>query len=284
MFVAKKEFDHILFTKMSGHGNDFIIIDNRSGSINTDWKDCASAWCERSMSIGADGLLVIDRSSMADFKLRIFNSDGSEAEMCGNGARCAAKYAVENGIAEPSMMIETLAGVIMALVEESAVAIKLTDPESLHNEFSVDVSGGDYLMYSVNSGVPHAVTFRDHVGELSADEILKVGHSIRFHPAFQPEGTNVDFVEVVGPQVIRVRTYERGVEAETLACGTGAVASAVVSHLFTKVGDPPIVVQMPGGILTVDFSSNGAEVENVWLSGDVKWICSGELFSAEVSI
>lgn len=273
------EKETIGFTKMSGHGNTFIVVDNMIGSINTDWFDRAVHWCIQGEAIGADGLLVLEQSTVADFKMRIFNSDGSEAEMCGNGARCAAQFAFERGIAPSHMMIETLAGLIKATVADGVVSVKLTDTETLGTAVSVDVNGQGYLLHAINSGVPHAVAFRDCVGEMSENEVLKLGHSIRFHPVFKPAGTNVDFVEIIGRQVIRVRTYERGVEAETKACGTGAVASAIISHLTTNVGNPPIAVQMPGGVLVVDFKKNGSRMKNIWLTGEVKSIYSGVLRS-----
>ena len=271
----------IAFTKMSGHGNTFIVVDNMFGATNAEWSDCAILWCMPGEAIGADGLLVLEQSPIADLKMRIFNPDGSEAEMCGNGVRCAAQFAYERGIAPSQMIIETLAGLIEGCVADGSVSVKLTDMKSLGESVSVDVEGSGYLLYAINSGVPHAVTFKDCVGEMSSNEVVKLGHSIRFHPVFKLAGTNVDFVEVVGPRVIRVRTYERGVESETKACGTGAVASAIVSHLTTKVGDPPIAVQMPGGVLVVDFEKNDYQVKNIWLSGEVKTIYSGVLRSEE---
>ena len=265
------------FTKMSGQGNTFIVISNMFGTGNTYWPDLAALWCRSDEAIGADGLLVLEQSLVADFKMRIFNSDGSEAKMCGNGARCAARFACEQGIAPPHMTMETMAGTIESFVADGSVSVKLTDAKVPGESLSVNVDGRSYLLYSIDSGVPHAVTFRDCVVEMSTDDIVNLGRLIRFHPAFKPAGTNVDFVEVVGPRVIRVRTYERGVESETKACGTGAAAAAIISHLRTHVGPPPIAVQMPGGILTVDFRKNGSLVKDIWLSGEVKSIYSGLL-------
>ena len=282
MSIYEKENCSIGFTKMSGHGNTFIVIDNFFGSMDVDWSEFASAWCRYGSSIDADGLLVIESSMVSDFMMRIFNSDGSEAEMCGNGARCASKFAFEKGMASSQMTIETLAGIIGANVEGEIVSINLTDTKSPGERFSIDVGGTNHLLYSINSGVPHAITFKDHVAEMSADDVKEAGYAIRFHPVFEPEGTNVDFVEVVGSQVIRVRAYERGVEAETQACGTGAVAAAIVSYFHTNVGKPPIAVQMPGGILIVDFKENGSRAEDVWLSGEVKSVYCGKIEAKEV--
>lgn len=269
------------FTKMSGHGNTFIVVDILDGDAEKDWADCAVRWCNTDESIGADGLLVLEKSDRADVRMRIFNADGSEAEMCGNGARCAAWLAFERKRAPSYMTMETIAGLIGASVTDNAVSVKLTDTAVPGEPLSIHVNDWDCRLYAIDSGVPHAVTFKDCVGEMPAGEVLTLGQSIRFHPLFMPAGTNVDFVELVGPRVIRVRTYERGVESETNACGTGAVASAIISHLTTNVGDPPIAVQMPGGVLLVDFEEHGSQMKNIWLSGEVKYICSGVLHTSE---
>lgn len=281
MDLLKERDEAIVFSKMSGHGNDFIVLDNRLGANNLNWKECASHWCERHTSIGADGLLVIEPSTIADFRLRIFNADGSEAEMCGNGARCAARFAVEHGIAGSTLSFETLAGTIRANVVHDRVSINLTDPSELIGEVTLNSGDTTLELFPINSGVPHAIIFRDCVIEMSADEVDQIGKYVRFHKAFEPNGTNVDFVEVMGPRLIRVRTYERGVESETMACGTGAVASAIISHIYKKIGDPPIAVQMPGGVMVVDFQKENDCIKNVWLMGDVKWSYEGEIIGVE---
>jgi len=164
-----------------------------------------------------------------------------------------------------------------AFVKDEVVAIQLTDPSSLADKDSLNIDGMHIFFYSVNSGVPHAIIFRDSVAEMPADEVARVGREVRSHPAFEPAGTNVDFVEIIGPSRIRVRTYERGVEEETLACGTGAVASAIISSRFKDVGDPPIQVEMPGGTLTVDFKNKSNSFEDVWLKGKVEFVYEGSI-------
>lgn len=278
----------VAFTKMCGHGNDFIVIDDRKGVLNRNWSKDALRWCRRKTGIGADGLLVLEKSEGTDFRLRIFNSDGSEAEMCGNGARCAASYAMEKGIAGPSMTFETLAGSIKAEVEGRNVTVRLTDVKDLKWDLKLGI-GNDLVFnaFFANSGVPHAVLFADAFRRLPlfegplrdcpGESVQNAGRAVRYHPVFEPAGTNVDFVEIAGPGHIRVRTYERGVEEETLACGTGAVASAIVASEIMKAGPPPIRVEMAGGTLWVDFRKKGQVFESVRLRGAVEWVFRGEI-------
>ena len=275
--MAENRNRFIAFSKMSGHGNDFVVIDKHSENIIADWSERASVWCRRHTSIGANGLLILEPSNVADFRLRIFNADGSEAEMCGNGARCAAGFAVKKGLAQSQMVMETMAGLVGAFVKDEVVAIQLTDPSSPEDKDILDIDDTRIPFYFMNSGVPHAIIFRDSVAEMPADEVTKTGYAVRFHPAFEPAGTNVDFVEVIKPGRIRVRTYERGVEEETLACGTGAVASAIISSRFKGAGESPIHVEMPGGTLAVDFKSKGNSFEDVWLKGKVEFVYEGRI-------
>jgi diaminopimelate epimerase len=275
--VNENKDQSVVFSKMSGHGNDFIIIDGRVGHTGADWSERARVWCTRRTSVGADGLLIIEPSSFADFRLRIFNADGSEAEMCGNGARCVAAFATRRGIAGSRLVMETMAGPVGAFVQDDVVAIQLTNPSSVKEEGFLDIDGRRLSFYFINSGVPHTILFREKVDAMPADEVARLGHTVRFHPAFAPAGTNVNFVEVLEPGRIRVRTYERGVEEETLACGTGAVASSIISSAFKGAGDPPILVEMPGGTLSVDFKETGGSFGNVWLKGKVVFVYEGSM-------
>lgn len=249
----------IRFTKMSGSGNDFVIIDNREPVLDDAIKrDFVKRVCTLKTSVGADGVIFIENSDKADFKWDFYNADGSSAEMCGNGARCAARYAFEKGIAARELSIETIAGIITGEVDGANVKVKLTAPENLLQDRTVSLGGVDYKIDSLNTGVPHAIIYSQNV---DAEDVRKVGQGIRFHEQFAPAGTNVDFVEALNDHALKIRTYERGVEGETLACGTGVVASALLAS-YKKMVESPVEVETRGGdILKVHFpSSNGTEV------------------------
>jgi diaminopimelate epimerase len=263
------------FTKMSGTGNDFIVIDLFHQPVDIDYAQFARKYCARKVSVGADGILVLGPGDgTADFTYRIFNADGTEAEMCGNGARCAAAFAVERSIAGAHMRFRTLAGIVEARVNPDDVSIRVTDPQGLQQGIAITVDGRGEVVHHVNTGVPHAVWF---TGELEGFPVDAVGRAVRTHPFFAPAGTNVDFVQVTGPGSILVRTYERGVEAETLACGTGAVASAIVSHAAGRVDASPVRVSMPGGNLNIDFTCMNGDYTDVWLTGEVSFVYTGTL-------
>ena len=270
----------IVFTKMSGSGNDFIIIDNRKCVLESSAK-CAfvSKVCVPKLSIGADGVIFIENSDKADFKWDFYNSDGSIAEMCGNGARCVAQYAYVKKISSEKMSFETVAGIIEAEIKGSYVRIKLTTPKDLQRNIDIDVNGTKFKVDKLNTGVPHAIVYSD---DITNEDVRGIGQSIRAHPVFSPDGTNVDFVQKLGEDLLYVRTYERGVEDETLACGTGVVASALLASEANLVS-PPVRVQTQGGeVLVVDFkkaSENGAFKE-VFLEGLAKIIFEGTIAKA----
>lgn len=262
------------FSKMSGSGNDFVMIDNRNGRLDVEPRTLAERICRRGMSVGADGVILVEPSSRADFRMRIFNADGSEAEMCGNGGRCVARFAEMLGIAGPRMAFETLAGIIRAEVDGSRVKLQISQPRDLRLRQSIEVDGVVHQLHSINTGVPHAVIYCSDLEEVP---VRALGRQIRFHPAFQPAGTNVDFVAVLNSQRLAVRTYERGVEDETLACGTGTVASALVAAALGLVSSPVRVRVRSGETLTVYFSGNGPEFQEVFFEGEVRLIYQGEL-------
>lgn len=266
----------IHFFKMSGCGNDFIIIDNRNGVVDeTGLKTFIVGVCRRKMSVGADGLILIEKSDTVDFKWRFYNSDGSEAEMCGNGARCVARFAYLNGIAGPNMAFDTLAGVVSASVAESGqVKIKMTDPGPLELGRPIDLGSGRYEIGRINTGVPHAVMAVENIQETPVKDM---GREIRFHPDFAPAGTNANFISVRPDKVVVIRTYERGVEDETLACGTGCVASALVSSRQFGLISPVTLLTRSGGYLKIYFKSDGDVFSDVYMKGDARVIYRAEL-------
>lgn len=262
----------IPFSKMNGSGNDFLVVDNRNGVMKgTDLREFAAKVCDRSRSIGADGMIFLERSRRADFRWNFFNADGSMAEMCGNGGRCAARYASERRIAGRSMVFETLAGLIRAEVSGRCVKLQMTPPRGLAMDRTLTLWGKKMRYSFLNTGVPHAVLF---VPGIDTVDLAGVGRGIRTHRAFAPQGTNVNFAHV-RDGVVRVRTYERGVEGETLACGTGAVACGILSalHGFLR---PPVTIHTRGGeklIIHFDLAEKG--FGEVYLEGDTSWSCDG---------
>lgn len=265
----------IPFTKMSGSGNDFIVIDNRKGILpDVDPARFARRVCCRKLSAGADGLILVERSDRVDFKWNFFNSDGSAAEMCGNGARCVARYAHLNGIAEAAMAFETLAGTIRAQVIGDRVKINMTDPHDPVKNARLAMGSRTVTYSSINTGVPHVVLAVD---DIDAADVVGVGRRIRRHPHFSPAGTNVNFMAPIGDNAWAVRTYERGVEDETLACGTGIVASALVLSMQEGVGSPVILKTRSGSLLKVHFSASGGSFREVYLEGDARMIYEGRL-------
>lgn len=262
----------IPFSKLNGSGNDFLLVDNRSGVMKRiDLPKFAGKVCDRSRSIGADGMIFLERSRRADFRWEFFNADGSVAEMCGNGGRCAARYAAERGIAGRTMVFETLAGLIRAEVSGRRVKLQMTSPVGLAVDRTITLRGKKIRYSFLDTGVPHVVLF---VPGIERIDLAGVGRGIRTHRAFAPRGTNVNFAQVRNG-VVSVRTYERGVEGETLACGTGAVACALLAAVRGLVL-PPVTVRTRGGEeLLVHFDGNEGEFGEVYLEGETSWSCDG---------
>lgn len=262
------------FTKMAGAGNDFIMVNNVKNPVHIDWQAFAIRCCALKTGIGADGVIVLGDDNDTDFTFRIFNADGSEAEMCGNGARCAALFANQQGIAKTPMRFKTLAGTIGARIDGDEVAIQMTEPFGLETDIAIDVLDKHMKVHFINTGVPHTILFSP---DIDNEPVAGLGRAIRFHGRFLPSGTNADFVQVLDHNRIRVRTYERGVEDETLACGTGAVASAIISAHLGKVAGTPVLVTMRGGELKIDFVKQGDQYSEVWLMGPVDTVFTGEV-------
>jgi len=271
--------DDVAFVKMSGNGNDFILIDHRTGGLDeSTLTTFVAGICRRRFSVGADGVILIESSTTADFRWRFFNADGSHADMCGNGARCAARYAHQLGLCGPDLCFETEVGLIRAQIRGRRVTIGLPDPHSLALQVPVSLPGETIMVGSVNTGVPHVVVTTTTV---DAVDLPSLGRQIRFHPRFAPQGTNVNFIcrEPAG-QGIRIRTYERGVETETLSCGTGAVAGALVAAAQFGMTSPVRVHARSGSALTVFFEQSDGRFHDIRQEGEVRVIYSGVL-SAE---
>ena len=226
------------------------------------------------MSVGADGLILVEESGLVDFKWRFFNSDGSQPEMCGNGARCAARFAYLNKIAGSKMSFETIAGIVSAEVKNDRVKIKMTDPSDLKTAYILNLENGPLSLSSVNTGVPHVV-----IAVLNLDdvEVVRLGREIRFHKRYAPTGTNVNFIHQQKDGMVAIRTYERGVEDETLACGTGSVAAAVVTASISGIKSPINVMTRSGNSLCIYFKEKEGKFYDTYLEGDARIIYTGKL-------
>ena len=258
----------LAFAKMSGAGNDFVVIDNRNGRV-TDPADLTRRICARGVSVGADGLILIENTPRATFRMRYYNSDGGLTDFCANGTRCAARFAFVNVIAGRKMTIETDAGIVGAEInEQGLVTISLPSPRNFRPDRPLAIGETTVRGSSILVGVPHYVVFLR--GELWSQDIEPLGRAIRNHSELQPEGTNANFVTVQDWHAIEVRTYERGVEAETLACGSGVVASVSTGALFGRLKSPVSVLTRSGITLEVSFDLDGQDLRNVRLKGDAR--------------
>jgi diaminopimelate epimerase len=269
----------IYFTKLHGNGNDFVLIDEFKGTVIPDEMkgQFAQLYCHRRYGVGADGILFLSKSETSDLKMRLFQPDESEAEMCGNGIRCLAKYACDAEYVRDTCTVETMAGEITVRMQyrNDEFFATITMPEPAFDRPSIPATGeGEYKetiagydVYALNTGVPHAVVFVDEIGEVNVETMAPM---IRNHPTL-PQGANVNFVEVAGENELHIRTFERGVETETLSCGTGAMASAAMAHHQGYVGTR-VTVMTKGGQLTI-FLEDGAQME-----GPATTVFSGVIF------
>jgi diaminopimelate epimerase len=267
------------FYKMNGAGNDFIVIDNRDLSISLD-AETIEALCDRHCGIGADGLLAVEPAENgADFRFRYYNADGGEAEMCGNGARCFGRFTAHLLPELPQRVtFETIAGTLAAEMIGENVRIAMSVPKDLKLDTGVKISGLDAPIHFVNTGVPHAVAFVQGGESFEELDVFSHGRVIRNHEAFSPAGTNANFATVIKPGHIEIRTYERGVEDETLACGTGMVACALIHHLLTGASSPVKVDVAGGDSLEIGFEKSGdASFKNVTLTGPADFVFEGEI-------
>jgi diaminopimelate epimerase len=267
------------FYKMNGAGNDFIVIDNRDLAIRLDGATI-EALCDRHRGIGADGLLAVEPAeSGADFKFRYYNADGGEAEMCGNGARCFGRFTAHLADEIPERVtFETIAGTLAAEMVGENVRIAMSEPKDLLLPSAANVPGLDAPLHFVNTGVPHVVAFVPGGASFEDLDVFTHGRAIRHHPAFAPAGTNANFATVISPGHIEIRTYERGVEDETLACGTGMVACALIHHLLTGAPSPVKVDVAGGDTLEIGFEKTGTQsFRNVTLTGPADFVFEGEI-------
>ncbi|HZC69041.1 MAG TPA: diaminopimelate epimerase [Nitrospirales bacterium] len=291
----KKVPKKIPFMKFSGAGNDFIVVDNRSRVVGPRRISAfVTNVCARRLSVGADGLIFLEKSPKANFRWRFYNNDGGEADFCGNGARCVARFAYLKRIAPKKMRFEGPAGVVEAMVDGERVTVRVPDPTDLRLNIRLDVpphrrrgteltalsQPGQLGMavegHAIKTGVPHFVYF---VHDTSTAEVIGLGRQIRYHAAFKPAGPNVDFVEVVDRHTIRIRTYERGVEDETLACGSGAIAAALIAAVIHKVESPVTVVPLSRSPLAVSFRVDGPRFTDITLTGEARAVFEGYMHS-----
>ena len=283
----------IPFMKFSGAGNDFIVVDNRARVIDSrKMAAFVSGVCRRHLSVGADGLIFVEKSRKYDFRWRFYNNDGGEANFCGNGARCVARFAYLKKIAPKAMRFEGAAGVVEAEVDGEQVTVRVPEPSDIrlnirlavpsHRRRRSDIPGqtsashGGTMLegHAINTGVPHFVYF---VQDTSTAEIMGIGRPIRWHDTFKPGGTNVNFAQVVDRHTIKIRTYERGVEDETLACGSGALASALLTALVHKLESPITVLPLSGMPLRVSFRQAGERFTHLSLTGEARAVFDGQL-------
>lgn len=262
------------FTKMNGAGNDFVLLDNRRGEIQLTAQQIARI-CDRHRGVGADGILMLEEpANGADFRMRYYNADGGEAEMCGNGARCFARFANKVTGASGQISFETPAGIIGAELHGESVTLQMSEPKDLRLNISVPGIQGYDTLHFINSGVPHVVVPVKRVDEI---DVHHDGALIRRHEVFSPKGANVNFLEKRGPAQIAIRTYERGVEGETLACGTGVVASALIFSTTENVKGPITVLVRGGSELSVGFEKNGGRFSAVTLTGPADFVFEGTI-------
>ena len=262
------------FTKMNGAGNDFVMIDNRAGDVQLRPEQIVRI-CDRHCGVGADGILLLEKGSNgADFRMRYYNRDGGEAEMCGNGARCFARFANKIAGAQAKISFQTPAGLIRGELHGELVTLQMSEPKDMQLGIELVANDERERVHFINTGVPHVVV---PVAKVDEVDVRRRGEALRRHKDFSPQGANVNFIEKLGPKEIRVRTYERGVEDETLACGTGVVASALIFAATEKVDGPIGVTVRSGSELSVDFKRVEEGFTNVTLTGPAEFAFEGTI-------
>ena len=276
------------FTKMNGAGNDFIILDNRLEHLpHESFPIIAKTLCHRRLSIGADGLMVIEEPRQSgDYRMLFYNSDGSEGEMCGNGARCICRYGYEKGLAGETQAVESPSGLVTGIrIDCRNYRIRLTDPTVIDLRRPAEVQGKTWNCSYVElgtPGLPHAAVSYPGLAQEDRAALLELGKALRWHSAF-PKGANVNFYDVLTPQSITELTYERGVEDFTYACGTGSGSTVLALTLLGEVSGKDVAVSVPGGTLRVTVDRDGGAIKAIWLTGPAHFVCEGEVLDEELA-
>ncbi len=256
----------VVFYKYHGTGNDFVILDNRENEYAAIHPKQVKSICNRHFGVGADGLMLLNKKEGYDFEMVYYNSDGNESTMCGNGGRCLVKFAYHQGIVKSEYRFLAIDGEHLAEIDsDGTVSLQMQNVHQVayHSSYAV-----------LNTGSPHFIKFAQQVRDI---DVVATGHEIRYSKEFAPEGINVNFVETTDEDSIFVRTYERGVEDETLSCGTGVTASALLSA-HNENGFNTVEVQTPGGLLSVEFDKlSDQQFENIWLCGPAELVFTGEI-------
>ena len=260
------------FSKYSGCGNDFLLIDNRSKFFPSDDRVLIAKLCKRRLGIGADGIILLENSHSADFRMHIYNADGSEAEMCGNGIRCLMKFIRQLGFTKPQYTIETLLEQVTASYRNDQVSVSMPPPKHVCWSIDLPIEPHQWNLHFLDTGVPHAVIFTEDIESIDLNTIAP---KIRYHTHFGPRGTNVDFAAIKQNQLVQMRTYERGVEQETLACGTGAVAVALAAAKVYRLQSPIQIETRSQEILEIQFS--GEIPTDLLMTGPAAFIFEGKI-------
>lgn len=277
------------FWKMNGAGNDFIIVNNLEEHLPPEsFPEIARTLCKRRMSIGADGLMIVDAPTQGgDYKMLFFNSDGSTGEMCGNGARCICRYGYENGLAGETQTVETTAGIVTGQrIDQRLYRIRLNDPSTIKADSPVEVDGVTYPCSYVelgNPGIPHAIVPIPNLRNADETQLRELGQKIRWHQSF-PKGANVNFYEITGEDSLFERTFERGVEDFTYACGTGTGSLVTILTLQNKVSGQNVKVDMTGGQLIIDVVHQGNIIQDLYLTGPTNIVAKGEVTDEDLSL
>jgi len=265
---------NIPFWKMHGAGNDFLLFNCLSPDTPVPTSEQIATWCRPHTGIGADGVILVQAPMNPEhhFFMRFFNPDGSEASMCGNGARCVARFAYDHAIAPDRMCFETAAGLIAATVQQQDVTLDMQAPQNIQLNEELSINGVLHQVDYADTGVPHVIVICPDVDTI---DILRMGNAVRYHDRYAPEGTNVDFIQILENKTLRIRTYERGVEAETLACGTGVAAAAVIC-IKKGILQSPVEVQTAGGdSLTITLDRHCNQIRKLQLTGPAVHVFHG---------